>query len=581
MSEHLITRRNVQALNTEFFSTIETSNHEVGKRQFKSSSLSSLLKLDSQNILPEDKTACFGAPELAHPASYSQGTQPKAKGLTALVGQLMQILSQGNTDKLNNRITQLSALSQSKASNAKQILADYSSALAASEQALLNAKIDVNAHEQATSTLKQSELDLVSAQEKLASVKPDDPKYDIYLKDLNRAQSVNSTAKLAVESTKVKATSSTNIAFEKSLIADKHWEKVKAASSTNPSLGNVGNEQLLTGLAAVTLLLGQLSNLIGESADAKLKSNAELSQKLQEARQLEMQVKAKEQAEAIRKAEQLNKVMGCVGKILGGVIAAVSIVGAIFTGGASLALAAVGIALMVADPIVEAVTGKSITSRIMAPILEHVFQPMMKVIGDLINSALKKLGVKDDISEIITVVVSAIVAVAIIIVASIAAKTAGKALIKKMMPMIEKMMTKIMTKAIPQAMKNGSKMLSKNVTKAISKMRNSLGLKGDNESYKNLSTHLEKAITVGFMSKTVVDGANSIQSGLATKEISDKESQIVVAMADIKAISKFLQIAVEIFISDMKASLEAFEQVSSLNIERNNSNLFILNPRQV
>lgn len=581
MSADLITRKNSQAINLELFTTTESSCYEVGKGELKSSSLISLLKLESHNALSHMPSISAEVPELALPAIYSKINKPKVTGLTALVGQLMQILSQGNTDKLNNRINQLNALSHSKAASAKLILEEYNRALKESVQASLDAKHDVNAHEQALSTLQQSKKDLASAKDKLASVLPDDPKYDLYQKEFHKAQSIYSTAKLASESSQAKATSSTNNAFEKLLIVDKHWAKVQGAAGENPALRSVSNEQLITGLAAVTLFLAQLSNLIGENADAKLKANAELSQKLQEARQLEMQAKAKEQAEAIRKAEQLNKTMGCVGKILGGVIAAVSIVGAVFTGGATLALAAVGIALMVADPIVEAATGKSITSRVMAPILEHVLLPIMKIVADAANSLLKKFGVKDDIASIISAVVSAIVAVAIVIIASIAAKSAGKVLIKKLMPVIQKLMTKIMTKAIPAAMKNGAKTLSRSVTKSISKMRNSLGLNGNNASYLKFGRQMDKAVTTGYMSKTVVEGANSIQSGLATKEISEKESQIVVALADVKAISKFLNIAIEIFVSEMKASLEAMDQISALNITRNNTNLFILNPRQV
>ncbi len=55
--------------------------------------------------------------------------------------------------------------------------------------------------------------------------------------------------------------------------------------------------------------------------------------------------------------------MGCIGKVLGALLTIVSVVAAVFTGGASLALAAVGLAVMVADEIVKAATECRLFSR--------------------------------------------------------------------------------------------------------------------------------------------------------------------------------------------------------------------------
>ncbi|ELO24253.1 type III secretion system translocon subunit SctE, partial [Salmonella enterica] len=80
------------------------------------------------------------------------------------------------------------------------------------------------------------------------------------------------------------------------------------------------------------------------------------------------------------------------GKVLGALLTIVSVVAAVFTGGASLALAAVGLAVMVADEIVKAATGVSFIQQAPNPIMEHVLKPLMELIGKAITKALEGLG---------------------------------------------------------------------------------------------------------------------------------------------------------------------------------------------
>lgn len=84
--------------------------------------------------------------------------------------------------------------------------------------------------------------------------------------------------------------------------------------------------------------------------------------------------------------------MGCVGKIVGALLTIASVIGAVFSGGASLALAAVGLALMVADEIVKAATGTSFIQQALNPIMEAVLKPLMEAIGKAISKALEALG---------------------------------------------------------------------------------------------------------------------------------------------------------------------------------------------
>ena len=216
---------------------------------------------------------------------------------------------------------------------------------------------------------------------------------------------------------------------------------------------------------------------------------------LQEARQKEMESKAKEQAEEIRKAEHLNKIMGCVGKILGGIIMAVSIVGAVFTGGASLALAAVGMALLIADPIVAKVTGKSITDRVMAPVLEHVIQPIMKFVAEKIKSFLNDLGVKDGIANIISTVTAAITVAVIMIAVGVVAKNVASALLKRIVPIMSKVINKVIQKTVPAAVRRTASKVSTSMSKSVARLGEQLGFKNDVVSLRSYGRNIDYAVT--------------------------------------------------------------------------------------
>lgn len=439
----------------------------------------------------------------------------RLKGLTALVGSLMQILSSANNDKLKSRLTQLTALNQAKAAFSKQILKDYQQAVEQSLLAQANLKDAIDELNTAREKLTAAESTLADLEKNLAALSPSDSGYKKAMFAVLKAQANKSLAYGELEKSKQKAQFLSFIAVQKSQYADGLFSKIQNISEVGVAESVGMNEHHLTGLAAMTLLMGQLSQLIGENADRKLQDSAELSKLLQEARQAEMQAKAKEQAEAIIKAEQLSKTMGCVGKILGGLITVVSIAGAAFTGGASLALAAVGIALMVADPIVAAITGKSITDRVMAPVLEHVIQPMMKYISETVNKLLKNLGIEENISNIISTVVSAITIAVTMIAVSLLAKSAGKALIKKMMPMITKMITKL----TPSVVKNSSQLLNGAVRTSVTRLGKNLGIESFSLSARQIGRGINYAALGGKSLRPVLSLAMLLPQALQRKKL--------------------------------------------------------------
>ncbi|MCW2474853.1 MULTISPECIES: type III secretion system translocon subunit SctE [unclassified Symbiopectobacterium] len=178
---------------------------------------------------------------------------------------------------------------------------------------------------------------------------------------------------------------------------------------------------------SLSYLLAIVAELINKSASEDLQAGAALKQKLAEAAVKDAEKKAREYDIEQRKAEEMQKTMGCIGKILGWAIAIVGFAAAIFTGGTSLALAAVGLALTAGDAIYQAVTGESFIQQAMQPIMEHIIKPLIDLLAKYYSFILEQLGVDKETAAIISETLGAIAAVVLLIaVAMVAGSLMGK-----------------------------------------------------------------------------------------------------------------------------------------------------------
>lgn len=271
----------------------------------------------------------------------------------------------------------------------------------------------------------------------------------------------------------------------------------------------VQSEKALTKTAVMIMLITEFIMQMEEASAEKLKNDLELNRIQTKARQAEMQRKSDEYEEQVRKAEEAQKMASCIGKVLGGLAIALGAITTVF-GGGGVALMAVGIALMVADPIVAAITGKSLTEMVMNPLMEHVFMPLMNILGDIITQIFDKtplgllLNAIDkatgaNMMDTIHMVVTAAVTIAAIVAISLVAKTAAKFMIEKMsqamtcaiMQSIKQAIMQVINKIMPQlvnnSMRQGSAALSRSmqsVTKQVGKITKDINKKLDKISDK-------------------------------------------------------------------------------------------------
>lgn len=369
------------------------------------------------------------------------------------------------------------------------------------------------------------------------------------------------------------------------------------------------SEKALSRTAIMIMLITEFIKNMDEVASEKLKSDLEMNRIQTKARQAEMKRKSDEYMEQTRKAEDTQKMAECIGKILGGLAIALGAITTIF-GGAGTALMAIGIGLMVLDPILEATTGKSLTGMIMDPLMEHILMPLMNVIGDIVTKIfdytplgllLKEIdkATGANMMDTIHTAVTAVVAIAAIVAIALVAKSAAKFLIQKMtkamtnsiMKAIKSAVKSVIDNIIPQLKgmaKNGSSAVSKSVSKLtrqitqqIAKVsakmtKNITGIikKSDSAIINNLRkinlNHLNMARVGITASNSVVQSGMSINVANIQLEASKKLADFQMANTDIKILRDLLDVIINRFKQD-QGQIQSIGQMLSDTLQNQNS----------
>lgn len=271
----------------------------------------------------------------------------------------------------------------------------------------------------------------------------------------------------------------------------------------------------LSGMALLTFLLAKVRELTMKVMIQRSENEQKLFEAMQEVTEKSLQDKINDQKAQIKKQEEIQFWAGIGMKILGGLLALVAGIAAIFTAGASMALLAIAVvlfvadvALTVADEVYQAIHNKSFMDEIMQPISDAIMEVVDKIVDvivDLFNETLdvlKKLGLSDAIDEIkakiqdkLKMAVKILVTVALFVAAiglSFIIGPAAKGLtnvgkkifnqqvrqtLKKVLndyleAMLGKMIKQIITEACEEIMKAINKILAKASTEKASIMLN-------------------------------------------------------------------------------------------------------------
>lgn len=270
------------------------------------------------------------------------------------------------------------------------------------------------------------------------------------------AERVQTAKKVVADASQVLASKQAEIGLEGTPEeVKKQIEKIKAELKNAPQAAghSIQMNAQKTNAARLAEVLAGLEALISNTILEEQKSNVAQAKKRM-AERADFQLKEQKKAdEAAAKAAKVSWWTNLFSKIAGAVLTVVGVVAAAFTGGASLILAGVGLALFVADSIAEAITGKSITGQILGPVMKFIVD-MVKKLADVITDALIKAGMDEKIARGLSTAIAAVTAVLVVVLIVAAAVVGAKALL----PKIANSITSLLSKKLPMMLQMANKM---------------------------------------------------------------------------------------------------------------------------
>lgn len=303
---------------------------------------------------------------------------------------------------------------------------------------------------------------------------------------------------------------------------------------------------------SLTFLIALMSQLIDKTASDNINAAAELKQKLSEAAAKESEKKALEYEEGVRKSEELQKTMGCVGKTLGWIITTVSLAAAIFTGGASLAFAAVGLALTMGDEINQAVNGESFIAQALQPLIDGVVQPLIETLGQSFAAILESLGADKATAGMVGQILGAITAaVFLVAVAFLASNLATKMVGALSRKISSETMNKIFNKALTEQFKNISMGVGK-----------TLGL--HEVKVAQISTYTQMGLTGSALFNTVAQSAGNIIAGEMKLDAAKIKAKLLNSAALQDLLDVILTRLLEAFKKRINSSTSVIKNISSV-----------------
>jgi len=514
-----------------------------------------------------------GRPLLAVPAQAGRSANKDSEDkFTLLMASLINLLGDVSMESLKSRMDILRSAAKARADGHKALSDSYLSAVAEFEAAVAAAGSSEEALAKAKANFDSAQRALADAESALGRTEPGTPEHAKALAERDLAQGKLAGAQQQLGKASMDFQAAVKVAGEAGKQAEAQARLVEDSGlGDKPVLDGVKNQ--LNAAATMVLLIAQYAELMGESAENKIEMEQELFRSMQAARQAFMEKKSEEYLEQVRKAEAASKTMGCIGKVLGAVLTVVSVVGAAFTGGASLALAAAGVALMGADMLVKQSTGVSFMEQAMKPLMDNILNPMIQSIGKEIADRLKKAGIDGASAEMAGMIMGAIVgAVAMVAVLAVVA-VVGKSAAGRVASAMGNMFGKLANEMAPQMLKQAARAVSNGFSSVMTKARSSIGLKSDAMSLDLYASRLAASLAVVEAGGTAAQSALQIKSGIHQRNASEHLAEFELAKVISEAMKNYLNDMVQVFDQSMKAKDDSIRKAFSIQDSINSSSL--------
>lgn len=510
-------------------------------------------------------TASTGRPVLHAPPPRADGNKQETNGdlFTLLMAMIAELIGEVDVNKLKNRLAMLQSMAGARQQGLENLSAEYAAAV----QAMADAEGNVGSSQEQLDQLHERVLHfqglLEESEARLAQLDPDSPEYteELARRDQLKGELASHIQTFnAATAAHLKLIEIANV-FAKTLSGV--IAKVVVSGSAGPDHKET-DEKALSSSALALLNRLKIIELLGEAAQSKEELSQALFQELQAKLQEHMKRESDKYLEEVRKAEALQKTMGCIGKIIGALVSVATIVAGVMTGNLPLiVVGVVGIAVMLADVVVEEKTGVSFMAQAMKPVT-IAMQEAIKQFSEIYTQLLIDFGVDPEtakdiaqIAGIIQGIISTLAAIALVVII-------GISVIGPIISAIASNLSSVAAQVAPAAMQAARQVatsVGKTLTQALTQLRSLVTNGADAVSLARYAANLEIAQAVTEAGNVAAQGVMQIQSGLHQAKAAGHLANVRVRMAISEEISKYLTQVVDDYGQAMRARTHQIEQL--------------------
>ncbi|WP_448106925.1 type III secretion system translocon subunit SctE [Pseudomonas azerbaijanoccidentalis] len=506
-----------------------------------------------------------GRPVLHAPPPRADGNKQETNGdlFTLLMAMISELLGEVDVNKLKNRLAMLQSMAGAKQQGHEKLAAEYAAAVEALEAAEGDIGSSQEHLDQLQERVRQVQGLLDASEARLAGLDPDSPEYasELALRDKLKGELAGHTQALQkVTDAHLKLIEIANAcARTLAIVAGKVQEAGLGGSSVKES-----NEKALSSSALALLNRLKIIELLGDAAQNKEEINQELFLELQAKLQEHMKLESEKYLEEVRKAEALQKTMGCIGKIVGAILTVATIAAGVLTANPVLiAVGVIGAAVMISDAAVQAATGVSFMAEAMKP-LTTVMQEAIKLFTELYTKLLVAFGVDPETAKDIAQIAGMIQGIAATLAAVALVAVVGAQVIGPMIGAIASKLSSMIANAAPaamQAFKQVTSSVGNSLTQMLTQLRGFITNGADAVSLARYGANLQIAQAVTEFGNVAVQGGLQIASGNHQAQAAVHLANVRVRMAISEEITSYLTLVLEKLDQEMGGCLREIEKI--------------------
>ncbi len=511
-----------------------------------------------------------GATQRAAAGGVPQAPLTPEAALAKLLMQLSEVITAENGRSLASQLELVKQRLAQRSASAAELSEAIRLAQEVVEQAMAGMESAEGELLAAAEALKQAEAEVKRLEQALADAPPEEQ--DAIRAELEAAKGKATEAQLKMDGG-MDALLKASAALDQALNDLEDFKSQADKLDPNGSVSARGDEKARTNAATLSELLAVLQEIIGKANDAKLEADTQLVQEVLRLREAENLRRSREYQEELAKAEAAQKKMGCIGKIIGWVVTVVAVVAAPFTGGASMVLAGVGLALAIGSEL-----GFDLMGKIMEPIMKLVME-LVKAVGNVIGDVLTSLGVDPAIADKIKDVLGVIAVAAMIIAAVVLTKkVAGTEAVKQLAQAVTRAISQAVSKALPQMLKSAARSVSSTVDDVARKVSETAGkaLGRDPDTLASVAGTTMKASQALQFANQTSQGIGNVVIADMYITIAELMAKIEVGLVDSAILRELIQKILDYFIQTNNLVLDLFEKMADVQTVQHETATFVV-----